>query len=419
MLKRHPYIIATAVAALLATVVWLLVPKTYSATTTVSDEYKEMDLAVGLNVINAQVRDITGKPNTGINDMEVYFQILGTEDFARELSHMQVPGKRMTYGEYLGRRDTIKSISDQLEYNYSNRKWTLTISFTDRDPLVASQMLDSVTVLLQKKVTRNRHAVIQNAIAEAESNLKDATQQYKKAEEAYVSFADANIRIKTHQAAQEESRLEKEVKITEKHYLNATSQYVRQLALKQRSYVSFTVVKDNTVPQSDNRNLLLYFGAILAVLLLLTKGYLSYQSQAGKGWQRDWGDFFSPWSLTVFIWAADIVLYFLQGTMYDIGPRFVSCFTVWIVTLIPASLMAYWLTQSSPKPVPADYTKPLSVPTILFNVLCVVSGLLTLVYATRVWSIVSQFDLDNLLYNLRLYIIEDNSVTGLLNHVLY
>lgn len=417
MLKRHPYIIATAVAALLSIIVWLLVPKTYSATTTVSDEYKEMDLAVGLNVINAQVRDITGKPNTGINDMEVYFQILGTEDFARELSHMQIPGKRMTYGEYLGEQDTIKSISNQLEYNYSNRKWTLTISFTDRDPLIASQMLDSATVLLQKKVTRNRHAVIQNAIAEAESNLKDATQQYKKAEEAYVSFADANIRIKTHQAAQEESRLEKEVKITEKHYLNATSQYVRQLALKQRSYVSFTVVKDNTVPQSDNRNLLLYFGAILVVLLLMTKGYLSYQSQAGKGWERDWGDFFSPWSLTIFIWAADIVLYFLQGTMYDIGPRFVSCFTVWIVTLIPASLMAYWLTQSSPKPVPADYTKPLSVPTILFNVLCVVSGLLTLVYATRVWGIVSQFDLDNLLYNLRLYIIEDNSVTGLLNHV--
>ena len=417
MLKRHPYIIATAVAALLAIVVWLLVPKTYSATTTVSDEYKEMDLAVGLNVINAQVRDITGKPNTGINDMEVYFQILGTEDFARELSHMQVPSKRMTYGEYLGRKDTIKSISDQLEYNYSNRKWTLTISFTDRDPLVASQMLDSITVLLQKKVTRNRHAVIQSAIAEAESNLIDATKQYKKAEEAYVSFADANTRIKTHQAAQEESRLEKEVKITEKHYLNATSQYVRQLALKQRSYVSFIVVKDNTVPQSDNRNLLLYFGAILVVLLLLTKGYLCYQSQAGKGWERDWGDFFSPWSLTIFIWAADIALYFLQGTMYDIGPRFVSCFTVWIVTLIPASLMAYWLTQSSPKPVPADYTKPLSVPTILFNVLCVVSGLLTLVYATRVWGIVSQFDLDNLLYNLRLYIIEDNSVTGLLNHV--
>ena len=107
MLKRHPYIIATAVAALLAIVVWLLVPTTYSATTTVSDEYKEMDLAVGLNVINAQVRDITGKPNTGINDMEVYFQILGTEDFARELSHMQVPGKRMTYGEYLGEQDTI------------------------------------------------------------------------------------------------------------------------------------------------------------------------------------------------------------------------------------------------------------------------------------------------------------------------
>ena len=417
MPERHPYIIATAVAALLAIVVWQLVPKTYSATTTVSDEYKEMDLSVGLNVINAQVRDITGKPNTGINDMEVYFQFLGTEDFARELSHVQVPGKQMTYGEYIGRKDTIKSILKQLEYNYSAKKWLLTISFTDRDPLVASQMLDSATVLLQEKVTRSRHTMIQSAIADAREELEEATQQFKKAEEAYIAFADGNTRIKTHKAAQEESRLEREVKITEKRYLNAVSQYVRQQALKQRSYLSFSVIKDNSVPRSDNRNLLLYFGAIWVVLMMLTKGYLLYQAQAGKGWEHDWGDFFSPWSLTIFIWAADIALYFLQGTMYDIGPRFMTCFAVWIVTLVPASLMAYWLTQSAPKPARIDYATPLSVPTVLFNVLCAISGLLTLVYATRIWGIVSQFDLDNLLYNLRLYIIEDNSVTGLLNHV--
>lgn len=402
---------------MLAIVVWLLVPKTYSATTTISDEYKEMDLVVGLNVVNAQVRDITGKPNTGINDMEVYFQILGTEDFARELSRLQMPNKRMTYGEYLARRDTIECILNQLEYSFSSRKSTLTISFTDRDPLVASQMLDSTMVLLQRKVTRNRHAIIQSAIADADQELKEATRQYKKAEEAYIAFADANIRVKTHEAAQEEQRLEKEVQIADKRYQSATNKYVRQLALKQRSYMSFTVVKDNSVPQSDNRDLLLYFVAILVVLLLVTKGYLLYQAQAGMGWKRDWGDFFSPWSITIFIWTADITLYFIQGTMYDIGPRFVACFSVWIATLLPASLMAYWLTQPTSKPPQVDYSKPLSVPTVLFNVLCAVSGLLTLVYASRVWGVVSQFDLDNLLYNLRLYIIEDNSVTGLLNHV--
>lgn len=419
MFQRHPYITATVVAALLAIVVWLLAPKTYSATTTISDEYREMDLSIGLNVINAQVRDITGQANTGVNDMDIYCKMLGTEDFARDLSHKQVPGKHMTYGEYLGEKDTIKYIQNQLEYAYSASKWLLTISFTDKDPKVASQMLDSVTVLLQQRITHNRHTVIESNIAAANEVLEDASRKYKAAEAAYISYAESYTNSKKQVVAQEEKRLEKELQSAEKHYHDATTQYVRQLSLKQRSYMSFTVVKDNSLPRSDNRNLLLYFSAIAIILLIATKGWQLYQSQVQTSdtWTRDWGDFFSPWALTIFIWIADIALYFIQGTMYDIGPRFYTCFTVWIITLIPASLTSYWLSQKSPHPTAVDYLTPLSPPRMLFNVLCILSGILTFVYAMRVWGIVSQFDLDNLLYNLRLYIIEDNSVTGLLNHV--
>ena len=417
MFHRHPYITATLVAALLAVVVWLLAPKTYSARTTISDEYKEMDLAVGLSIANAQIRDITGKANTGMNDMEVYCKILNTEDFARDLSHMQVPGKKTTYGEYQEETDTIKSILEKLEYSLQAKKSTLTISFTDRDPQVASQMLDSVTLLLQNKVTKNRHAMIQSAIDDASQTLDDATRKFKAAEAAYISFADGNTNARSQQASQEEKRLEQEVKIAEKHYHEATNHYVRQLALKQRSYMSFATVKNNTLPRSDNRHLLLYFAAILTLMLIATKGYLLYRAQLDGTWERDWGDFFSPWALTIFIWAADIALYFLQGTMDSIGPRFVTCFAIWLTTLIPASLLSYWLTQKNPKNIVADYRTPLSTAKTLFNVLCVVSGLLTFLYAWRVWGIVSQFDLANLLYNLRVYITEDNSVTGLLNHV--
>ena len=417
MFQRRPYIIATIVAALLALVVWLFTPKTYSAKTTISDEYKEMDLSVGLSMINAQIRDIKGSPNTGMNDMEIYCKMLSTESFANELSHMRVPDKMHTYGEYLNDKDTIKSIMNQLEYSFNSKKSLLTISFTDRDPLVASQMLDSITTLLQKKVTKNRHAVIQSAINDASQNLKRAIENYKEAEAAYISFSDAYTNPKTHESSQEGHRLEQEVKIAEKYYQNATQQYVRQLALKQRSYMSFAIVKNNTRPKSDNRNFLLYFGAILVILLISTKGYLLFKKQVGEEWERDWGDFFSPWSLTIFIWTADIALYFLQGTMSPLGPRFITCFSVWIVTLIPASIISYWLAQEKTKNAVVDYRKPITVPKTLFNILCIISGLLTIIYAKRVWGIVSQFDLENLLYNLRVYIIEDNSVTGLLNHV--
>ena len=60
MINRHPYITATLVAALLAIVVWLCMPKEYTAVTKLSDEYEEMDLAIGINDIKAHIKSIMG-----------------------------------------------------------------------------------------------------------------------------------------------------------------------------------------------------------------------------------------------------------------------------------------------------------------------------------------------------------------------
>ena len=84
-MRKHPYILATLIATLLAIVVWLIMPKEYTAITKLSDEYKEVDLAVGLDKIQARINEL--HTNDGINDMEVYSKLLSTEDFARRISH--------------------------------------------------------------------------------------------------------------------------------------------------------------------------------------------------------------------------------------------------------------------------------------------------------------------------------------------
>lgn len=416
-MEKRPYIIAIVTAALLSIVVWLITPITYTARTTVSDEYREMDLSIGLNVINAQIRDITGGANTGMNDMETYCKMLKTESFARLIANIKIPQKDITYGEYLEKEDTLDYILDNIEYNYSSRKTSLTIAFTDKNPRIASQMLDSITKLMQEKVTDYRRFIVESGIQNASKSLQEAKERYDKAENEYVSFADGNKRLISRHAIEEEKRLEKEVRLAENEYRNATQKYTRQLALKQKSYLSFAVVKNNTIPLNDNRNFLLYFFSFLILALIAAKAYTLYCNPLRCQWQYDFGDFFSPWALTLFIWGADIALYFLQGTMDPIGPKFIECFSIWIATLIPTSLLSYWFAQNDFSNNPVDYAQPIHTPQILFNVLCVVSGILTLVYAMRIWSIVSMFDLSNLLYNLRIYIIEDNSVTGLLNHV--
>ena len=80
LLKKHPYIVATLLATILATVVWMCVPKEYTAITKLSDEYKEIDLAIGLNDMKANIRKLMGEGNSGMNDMALYCKILNTED---------------------------------------------------------------------------------------------------------------------------------------------------------------------------------------------------------------------------------------------------------------------------------------------------------------------------------------------------
>ena len=92
-MKRHPYILATVIATLLALVVWLCVPKDYTAVTKLSDEYKETELAIGFSNAKAYLKNAMGGANTGMNDMEIYCKVLKTEDFAHDISQKQVPGK--------------------------------------------------------------------------------------------------------------------------------------------------------------------------------------------------------------------------------------------------------------------------------------------------------------------------------------
>lgn len=404
-------------AALLSLIVWFSVPQEYTALTKVSDEYREVDLAVGLNMLKAQLKAAAGGDNVGMNDMAVYSRLLDSEDFARKLSHVRVEGTGRTYGQYLGRRDTVRAVQKRLAYNYSDIRATLTIGVTDRDAIVASQLLDSVTSILQQEVTDYRHSVAQAALQNMQQQANRLRKEHDKAKQAYIDFIDSHLQLSTQAARQQERYLAQESTKSYQRYEDAVEQSVRQRALVERSYMSFATVQPNSVPLTDNRSPLLYFFALLTLFLLLARGYELYTSRSWQGWVPDLGDFFSPWVLTVFIWVANIALYFIQGTLDPIGPQFVQCLTVWLATLLPASLLAYWLTQDAATPLAGDYRVELSVPLSVFRALYVVAGLLTLLYASRIWGIVSQFDMDNLLYNLRLYIVEDNSVTGLLNHV--
>ena len=414
-MKRHPYILAVAIAILFAIAVWLCVPNEYTAVTKLSDEYKEVDLSVGLDKIASQIKAATGAENIGIDDMNVYTKLLKTDDFARFISHVQVPDKGMTYGEYLEESDTIEVIQDHLRYYCKSSEATLTVSFTDGNAVIASQMLDSVTTHLQQIVTKTRRKRAESALQNAKRDMAIAEQKYHQAQKAYDDFFDSHINANTQEVRQQELTLEKEVTLNYQYFSKLTEQVARQEALKRRAYLSFAVIQDNTVPLKPNNYFIGYLLVFVSFALLITRSIKRYRLLRNTHQLKiDWGDLFSPWAITIAIWATILGLYYLLDTKLNpIPQQFYISLTLWLAFFIPCSLGTYYLTTShdSNSATPHSFY----VNKVFFQFVFVIAMVMTPLYVYRVLQIVTMFGTDDLMNNIRLLALYGEG-QGILNY---
>ena len=400
-MKRHPYILATTIATLTAILVWIVVPKDYTAFTKLSDEYKETELAVGLSVIQAHIKEVTGSADSGINDMEIYSKVLKSADFARCIAGKTVSGKGITYGAYLDEEDTIEAVQDAIVYNYIHSQETLSISFTDRDPVVASQMLDSVTVELQRIITRHRREIIAAALKNAEKEVGRTKKKYELALQRYAGFADSHTKVKTPTMKLQEQALEEELKNAHSFYRKATENYVRQEALSQRYQMAFAVIQDNTMPQTANNHLI---GYILSFIILAL--FFTYIIQHRKNINLKainsgrLSNLFSPWALTIGIWALILGLYYLLDTdLYPITSQFYYCLIIWIPIFCISAFVTYIITPVNKITLVRKDSDSTSL--LLFNILFIISLIITPLYVYKVMQIVMMFSSEDLLGNIR------------------
>ena len=399
-MKRHPYIFATVIATLLALVVWLCVPKDYTAVTKLSDEYKETELAIGFNNAKAYLKNAMGGANSGMNDMEIYCKVLKTEDFAHDISQKQVPGKHMTYGQYLDKEDTIKAVLDRINYNYSTIETSLSISLTDKDPVVASQMLDSITVHLQDIITLHRHTVVDSALHNAIRVMTATQAKYQQALANYGRFIDSHTDISSNVLKQQEKALENESKDAYALHEKAVEEYARQKALKERAYLSFAVIQDNTVPQHANKSLIGYLLCFIMLALLFTRAFIRYKDKGIKDIKLNLlGGYFSPWFLTIAIWVLILGLYYLLDTdLYPITKQFYICFLLWLPIFCLCAFGTYMLSSDAGNSITTggiDFNKS------LFLFFFGISLIITPLYVYRVIQIVTMFGTEDLMTNVR------------------
>lgn len=408
MTRFRPYLVAIAIATLLATVVWIVLPNEYGAITKLSDEYKETDLAVGLNSLPFQIKNQLELDNIGINNIEVYSKWLKTDDFARHIANIPVPGKNMEYGQWListrrnrcfGRKDTVSAVKRQIECNLSTRHQTLTIRFSDRDPLVASQMLDSVTVHLQNLVTEARQKYSKALLADAINRRDSAGIMLKKTQQDYIEYADSHRNVVRTEESATLLSLKKDAEAAQLYFQKTAEQCTRLQSLCHRQTFSFTIIRSNTVPVKGEKHNILIFLSFIGFALLLVKGHQRYVSlKESTPFAVDFGNIFSPWTLTVGIWSIVLICIHLLGSrLYPLTSQAYIGILLWVTPFCLCSFITYQLGKKDGQGTAAGFQYSKTV----FYILLAISLIMSPLCVKKVVDIISLFGTKDLMSDIR------------------
>lgn len=364
-------------------------PREYSARITLSDEYKETDVAIGLTNILASFN--ARQANAGTNDMEVYCKWLKTESFARHIAKSDDP-------------ETVADVLDRIEYNYSGKKDMLTIQYTDSNPFKAASMLDSVTQHLSNLVTAARQRVARSSLEECMEERRKAGNAYHEAQQRYAHYLDSHDDGVMAVEREEAKSLEREVRMAYNHYRTVAVKCVRQEALTRRATCVFAVVKPNEVPIDDNSHLASILLPVLMISLALTKGCRLYKERKEDGSCWEWGGLFSPWTITIAVWAGMMVLFLIWGeNLYPLTGQFYVSIALWIGAMVPVSLITYNLMPHNRTSIMAEgirINKP------VFGGLLAIALVMSPMYIYKVYQTVSMFDAEDMLYNARVLAVE-------------
>lgn len=399
----------------------MCVPNEYTATIKVSDEYKETDLAIGMDQMKARVRDLMNKGNVGINDIAVYSKILKTENFARRISHKQIAGKAMTYGEYLGEKDTIEAVLDHINYNYNNKQQTLIIGLTDRNAIIAAQMLDSATVLLQDIISEHHHAITQKLLENARIRFDKDLKDYHQAQDKYAQFFDAHYNSKKKKEQQELRSLQQEVQLAYKELQKATAERIRQEALAKRNSPSFAVVQPITVPTNSNIPLGEYIFSFVVIALLLTYGGIAFKRRCSEKRALDFGGLTSPWSITISIWVGMLILLQFRDPTLLNAPKeqFYFSLLLWLFFFCITSVTAFNLSSANRqkcKEIGSEGIELTDINMFAFYTLFFLSVVMTPLYVKKIYDVVLMFGTEDFMNNVRNLAVNGDIDVGILSY---
>lgn len=409
-LKKHLYITTTIVAIIIAIVAWIMSPKEYAAQIKLGDEYKETDLAIGLDHASVTIRDLIGFENKGINDVEVYCKILKTPEFAKKIAKTKIKNSTISYGKYLNTQDTLNKIIEKIDYNLQNKNQNITIQFVDKDPIIAAQMLDSITKFLQISITESKQKYAKAQLNSAIIQRNIAHLKYEKAQKKYANFKDSQNDITIDSEQIKESAYAKEINDSYDLYKKAAIKCERYKMLSKRPYMSFAVIKGITVPNDKTPKLIGYILFAILTSIIGTKFYKLYKIQKRNNEPiKDFGGITSPWNITIAVWGAICIAMPFRDPAWLNAPSkmFYYTLTCWLVCFCFSSFLTYIMLPTkynTLKEISENSASPIELTKInnlIFNCLFALSIIITPLYLKKIMDVVLMFGTDKLLLNLR------------------
>lgn len=421
------YAIALGVSFLLATFVFVCIPKKYAARIEISDEPQEMDINIGLTHSTA----IAAKENK-LNDPDIYSNILGSFDFIKTVSKIKLDS--IYYSQYLlneekpfwsklaytilgYEKEQEKEIYDKIKHNvrFQKKRGIILICVEDASPVNAVRIADSVVVNLQKKIISLKLSQTEAKLQNARNTYRIAKKDYYKALTIYDNLTDSayNTSLPSY-----ETKIKEQAKTVslKKELLNkAIENLVRLQALSQKSSPSFAIVSNATVAHKPcEPSFFLCLAACSLIMFLLAFCYINIKK--GKLIYRniDFGDWFSPWSITIIVWILIIIFVKLEGNkLYPLTSQFYISISLWVPILCIVAFVTFIVLQSQNNKNRAN--EAISASNTIYNILFYTTLLLTPAYFWQVYKVVSQFDATDMMNNIRLLATHGDGV-GLLKY---
>ncbi|MCR4582029.1 MAG: oligosaccharide repeat unit polymerase [Prevotella sp.] len=448
-LLRQRYVTIVLALTAIGLLLSYCIPDEYAAQAKISDEYKTTDLLIGLNSINVMMRDLNvDAGNEGTDDIEIYAKFLTSEDFIGEVSRIAITKYGTDYQHYLAdhyrrpfwempfhwlstRKETQEEsvreiIRDHIHYNISLRSQTVELQVTSQDAEVAAIVLQEALTILRQGIEQFRTQRAKTEQANALARRKAAREAYREAKQRYDSFADANKTPSSDYVASLLDELMKDYTSKYDLYRKAAEAYTRADYLVKKENTSFFVVKQYNLSQTPLSPHHWAYALVAALAALF--GCVCHARIKRKGIGNvlrtfDFGDWFSPWSITLLIWTMVLGLYYLLDTeLYPLRSQFYYCFFIWITVFCICSLLAYNLSedrraslpasgQAGGSPIEGDF--PFNKP--LFTFFFVISLIITPLYVYQVLQIVMMFSTEDLMNNARILAIYGEG-QGFLNY---